>query len=218
MNERRSHNLPHALTSFVGREREIAEVAALLGETRMLTLTGSGGVGKTRLAHQVASGLLDTFPDGVWLVELSALADATLVPKAVAIALGLREEPGRPLTATLAEALRSQQRLLLLDNCEHLIEACATFADRLLRACPALRILATSRQPLGIAGETTFWVPSLALAARSRGTTTPAPREDWAHAQIPGPTSTPSGSSRHERLTRSDSSSSVHRPPRRPLR
>src|SRR5690349_2355348 len=146
------HNLPHPLTSFVGRQREIAQAGRLLGVTRLLTLTGAGGVGKTRLGHEIAASMLDTFQDGVWLVELAALADATLVPHAVASVLGLREEANRPLTATLVDALRPRHLLLVLDNCEHLIEACAELADTLLGACPKLRMVATSRQPLGIAG------------------------------------------------------------------
>ena len=162
--DRRLHNLPNPLTSFIGREREIAEARRLLRGTRLLTLTGTGGVGKTRLGHQVAACLLDDVRDGVWLVELSALVEPTLVPRAVATVLGVREVPGRPLTETLADALQTRQLLLMLDNCEHLIEACAELADVLLRACPELRIVATSRQPLGMAGETTFLVPSLALS------------------------------------------------------
>jgi predicted ATPase/DNA-binding CsgD family transcriptional regulator len=159
------HNLPHPLTSFIGREREIAEARRLLNTSRLLTLTGTGGVGKTRLGHEVAAGLLDRFQDGVWLVELAALADPTLVPRAVATVLGVREGAERSLTATLADALRAKRLLLVLDNCEHLVEACAAVADALLRACPALRILATSRQALGILGETTFRVPSLSVSA-----------------------------------------------------
>jgi non-specific serine/threonine protein kinase len=161
----RRHNLPHPIASFVGRDREIAEVGRLLATTRLLTLTGAGGVGKTRLAHEVAVGVLDDYPDGVWLVELAALADPALVPRAAAAVMGVREEPDRPQAATLADALASRRLLLVLDNCEHLIEACAALAHALLRACPGLRILATSRQALGIDGETTFRVPSLSLAA-----------------------------------------------------
>jgi predicted ATPase/class 3 adenylate cyclase len=157
------NNLPTQLTSFVGREREIAEVERLLGMTRLLTLTGSGGAGKTRLALQVAADLLANYPDGVWLVELAPLADPAVVPQTVASALSLHEQRGRPLLVTLADYLRSRQMLLLLDNCEHLIEACATLADELLRACPQLGILATSREALGIAGETAWRLPSLSL-------------------------------------------------------
>ena len=159
------HNLPAQITSLVGREQDVADVDRLLSAARLVTLTGPGGIGKTRLALEVATGAAARFRDGAWLVELAALADAALVPQAVATALGVREETDRPLAATLAEALGARQALLLLDNCEHLIEACAALADALLRACPALRILATSRQPLGISGEATYRVPPLSLAS-----------------------------------------------------
>lgn len=158
-----AHNFPLQLTSFVGREREQAELRRRLAATRLLTLTGAGGIGKTRLALEVAGALVDGHADGVWLVDLAPLADGALVPQAVASALGVRELPGRPLTEALADALRAREILLLLDNCEHLLPACAPLADRLLRACPRLRILATGREALGIAGETAWRVPSLAL-------------------------------------------------------
>jgi predicted ATPase/class 3 adenylate cyclase len=158
-----AHNLPAPLTRFIGREREIAETKRLLATTRLLTLTGSGGCGKTRLALQVAADLLEEYADGVWLAELAALADPALVPQAVASALGVREEPGRPLSQTLGEYLRSRHLLLVLDNCEHLLLVCAQLTDTLLRACPKLRILATSREGLGIGGEQTYRVPSLSL-------------------------------------------------------
>jgi predicted ATPase/class 3 adenylate cyclase len=157
------NNLPIQLTSFIGREREIAEAQRLLGDTRLLTLTGTGGCGKTRLALQVAADRLDEHPDGVWWVELASLTEPGLVPQAVADALRLREEPGRPLMATLTDHLKPRSLLLALDNCEHLIQACAQLADGLLRTCPNLRLLATSREPLNVAGETTWRVPSLAL-------------------------------------------------------
>jgi predicted ATPase/DNA-binding CsgD family transcriptional regulator len=166
------HNLPQPLTSFVGREQEIAEVKRLLSTTRLLTLTGAGGVGKTRLGHEAAAGLLDAFADGVWIVELAALADGALVPEAVAAVLGVPEEPERSLTATLADTLRTKRLLLVLDNCEHLIEACATLADALLRACPHVRILATSRQAMGVGGEVTVRVPSLSLPGPAPAPTT----------------------------------------------
>jgi DNA-binding XRE family transcriptional regulator len=156
-------DLPLQLTSFVGRERELAEVARLLGTARLVTLTGPGGVGKTRLALQAAAGALEAHPDGVWLAELGGLADPDLVPQAVAEAAGVREEPGRPLAATLADALRPKRLLLVLDNCEHLVEACATLADALLRAGPGLRVLATSRAPLSLGGEALYRVPPLRL-------------------------------------------------------
>src|SRR5207247_1613073 len=154
---------PAPLTSFIGREQAMAEVKQLLAATRLLTLTGSGGCGKTRLSLQVAADLLEAYANGVWLVELAALADPALVPQMVAAALGVREEPGRPLTATLTDYLRPKQALLVLDNCEHLLAACAQLAESLLQACPKLRILASSREWLGIRGEQTYRVPSLSV-------------------------------------------------------
>ena len=156
-------NLPLALTSFVGREREMAEVEKLLVEGRLLTLTGPGGSGKTRLALAVASGLSGRFEDGVWIAELAPLSDPDLVPQAFASVVGVRESPGTPLVATLAEYLEPRAMLLVLDNCEHLVEACASLAETLLRRCPGLSILATSREALGIPGETLFSVPPLSL-------------------------------------------------------
>jgi non-specific serine/threonine protein kinase len=163
------HNLPLQLTSFVGRERALADVTGGLAADRLVTLTGAGGTGKTRLALRAAAELLGEYPDGVWLVELAALADPALVPQAVASAVGVREEPGRPLLATLTDALKPQRLLLVLDNCEHLLEASARLADALLRACPHLSILATSREALGIAGETPWRVPSLSVPELRRG-------------------------------------------------
>jgi predicted ATPase/DNA-binding SARP family transcriptional activator/predicted negative regulator of RcsB-dependent stress response len=158
-------NVPHPLTSFIGREREIAEVKHLLETTRLLTLTGAGGCGKTRLALQVATAIVHAnhFKDGVWWVDLAALSDPALVPQAVAAPFDLSESPGISLTNVLTNYLSSRQPLLILDNCEHLIEACAQLAETLLGACPQLRILATSRQALGVGGEVTWRVPSLAL-------------------------------------------------------
>ncbi len=157
------HKLPAALSSLVGRERERAEVRRLLNCARLVTLTGSGGVGKTRLALAAAEDLIEAYPDSVRLVELAALAEPGLVPGAVAQVLGLREEPGRPLVATLTDHLREQRLLLMLDNCEHLVAACAALTSALLRACPGLRILATSREPLEVAGERLYRVPSLGV-------------------------------------------------------
>ena len=159
----RQHNLSQQLTSFIGREAEMGEVTRLLATTRLLTLTGAGGSGKTRLALEVAGGLVAGFPDGVWWVDLARLGDPELVPQAVAAALGLRPEAGRPLLDQLADFLQRRHLLLLQDNCEHLIAACASFADALLRSAPHLTILATSRQPLAIAGETIYRVPSLQI-------------------------------------------------------
>jgi len=157
------HNLPIQLTSFVGREREIAEIKRVLSTTRLLTLTGAGGAGKTRLALQVAADLIDSHANGVWFIELAPLADPALVAGTVAATLGVREQPGQPILNSLLDYLRPKDLLLVLDNCEHLIDACARFADALLRASPNLKILATSREALGIAGETTWIVPSLSL-------------------------------------------------------
>ncbi len=156
------NNLPLQLTSFVGRETEMAEIGRLLQTHRLVTLTGAGGTGKTRLALQVAAGVLDAFKDGVWLVELAPLADPDLVPNTVASVLGLREEHSRLLMPALLDWLGKRQLLLVLDNCEHLIDACANFADALLHAGPDVHVLATSREALGVAGEMAYRVPSLA--------------------------------------------------------
>ena len=180
------NNLPAQLTSFIGREREMEAVKEqILGEktgvkqmintAHLLTLTGTGGTGKTRLSLQVAADLLDRFPDGVWLTEFATISDPDLVPNAVVEALGLRDEPGVSQTDLLTNFLREKKTLLVFDNCEHVVAACARLAEMLLRACAELRILASSREPLGIAGERTFPVPPLALPElseiqdRSRG-------------------------------------------------
>jgi len=157
------NNLPQQTTSFIGREKQVEEVKALLGKTRLLTLTGAGGAGKTRLSLQVAADLLDGDGDGVWLVELAALSDPTLVPQAVANELGVKEQAGKSIQSTLVEALKAKRLLLVLDNCEHLVAACASLAAALLRSCPNVHILASSRQPLNVAGEQTYRVPSLSL-------------------------------------------------------
>jgi predicted ATPase len=157
-------NLPLELSSFVGREREIAQVASLLGGgTRLLTLYGSGGSGKTRLALAVAQEVVEGFEDGVWWVELASISDTKLVPLALATTLGVREVPDRSLAESLVEYLEPRKALVVLDNCEHLVEGCAALADVLLRACPDLQILATSREPLRVAGEAIWMVPSLSL-------------------------------------------------------
>ena len=157
------HNLPLQVTSFVGRERELAEAARLLATTRLLTLTGTGGTGKTRLALQAAAEAIEGYPDGVWFVDLAPLAAAALVPATALAALGAAALPGQPPEARLLEHLRSRHALLLLDNCEHVLEAAARLADTLVRHCPGVRVLATSREPLGVAGETAWRVPSLGL-------------------------------------------------------
>ena len=158
------NNLPLQLTSFVGRGREVADLETLLaGEARLLTLTGPGGCGKTRLALSAASRLAGGFEDDVWWVELAPLSDPALVPQAVASAIGVREAPGRSPTEALLEQLESRKTLLVLDNCEHLVQCCADLVDTLLRSCPSVRILATSREPLGVAGEVAWLVPSLVV-------------------------------------------------------
>jgi predicted ATPase/DNA-binding SARP family transcriptional activator/DNA-binding CsgD family transcriptional regulator len=159
----RRHNLPAAVSNFIGREAEILEIKRHLSMTRLLTLTGTGGVGKTRLALEVAGDLPSAYPAGVWLVELAPLSDPDLAPQAVAATLGVREEQGRPLVTTLVEELRAGELLLVLDNCEHLVDACARLADTLLSSCPGLRVLATSREPLGITGEVCWPVRSLSM-------------------------------------------------------
>ncbi len=159
----RPHNLPLQLSSFVGREEELAEVERLLGDTRLLTLTGPGGSGKTRLAVVAASELVGRFEDGIWMVELAPLSDPSLVSQAGASVLGAREQPGRSVLETLSEHLRAKELLLVLDNCEHLIGACAGAVETLLRSCPRLRVLATSREALAISGEVAWPVPSLTL-------------------------------------------------------
>ena len=155
------NNLPVQTTSFVGREKQLEDVKRLLENTRLLTLMGTGGTGKTRLALETGAQLIDEFRDGVWLVELALFTEPERVVEAVAAAVGAREEPERPLRATLVNFLRSKTILLLLDNCEHLLSTISVLAAELLRSCPRLKILATSRHSLGIGGEAAFYVPPL---------------------------------------------------------
>jgi predicted ATPase/DNA-binding XRE family transcriptional regulator len=156
-------NLPALLTSFIGREKEQSEVIRLINKHRLVTLTGSGGVGKTRLSIKVGEQALGNYSDGVWLVEFASILDQLLVPRTTAFAIGLREEPQRPVVDMLCDYLRKKRMLIILDNCEHLLDACAQLADTLLKHCPNLKILATSREALGILGEAIYPVPSLEL-------------------------------------------------------
>jgi predicted ATPase/DNA-binding CsgD family transcriptional regulator len=157
------HNLPLQLTSFVGRGSEIQQVKSLLGTSRLVTLTGAGGVGKTRLALAVASQMLDQFKDGLWLVELAPMGDPALIPGVIASIFGVHADQNRSLRKALLDYLLEKQLLLILDNCEHLIDACAEIADTILRACPRVCLLASSREALGIEGEVPFLVPSMSF-------------------------------------------------------
>ncbi len=154
--DRTRSNLPQVLTSFVGREREIAEIKRLLPTTRLLTLTGTGGIGKTRLAVQAAAEVLDAYRDGVWFVDLAPLTDPALVPNALAQVLGVKESAGQPLLRTLCDHLRAKELLLVLDNCEHLLGASADLVDALLRDTAQVNVVATSRESLRVAAERTY--------------------------------------------------------------
>ncbi len=156
-------NLPAEPNSFIGRERDLSELALLLSDVRALTLCGPGGIGKTRLAVRLACDLIPEFPDGAWLVELADTASADLLPRRVAATFGIREEQDRPLVATLAEALRARRLLLVLDTCEHIVDGCAELVQQLLASCPSLRVIATSREPLRVRGETVWRVPPLSV-------------------------------------------------------
>jgi len=156
------NNLPAQLTTFIGREKEIAEIKASLNSARLVTLTGSGGTGKTRLSIEVGTQVLANFSNGVWLIELAPLSDPAQIIPALAQAFGLQELPFNPLANIVADYLRDKKLLLILDNCEHLIAACARLANDLLHQCTGLRILASSREALGIAGEVAYRTPSLA--------------------------------------------------------
>jgi predicted ATPase/DNA-binding CsgD family transcriptional regulator len=160
-------NLPAEPNSFVGRDRDLGDLRLLVSSVRALTLCGPGGIGKTRLATRLGWQLADEFPDGVWLVELAATSDPALAPRQVATALGIGEEPGRPAAATLADALRGRDLLLILDTCEHLVDAIADLVHDLIASCPQLRVVATSREPLRVRGETVWRVQPLSLPPRT---------------------------------------------------
>lgn len=170
-------SLPTPLTNFVGRESAVRDIEASLSSSRLVSLCGTGGIGKTRLAIQVAHDIADDFPDGAWFADLSALTDPALVPQSVATLLQVREQADSSLMETLCAALRTKSLLLVLDNCEHLIAACRSLADSLLKTCPNLRILATTRQPLEVGGECVWRVPPLSLPDESAIQNTPP--EEW---------------------------------------
>jgi len=157
------NNLPAQLTSFVGREKELGDIKRLLSNTRILSLIGPGGTGKTRLSIQAANDVLDKYPDGVWLVDLAPILDPLLVPRTTAIVIGLRNEPQRPVIDMLCDYLAKKKMLIILDNCEHLVDACAQLSDRILHTASEVQIFVSSRESLGIAGEVTYRVPSLGL-------------------------------------------------------
>jgi predicted ATPase/DNA-binding CsgD family transcriptional regulator/DNA-binding XRE family transcriptional regulator len=159
------HNLPAELSSFVGRELELAKLSMELGQSRLVTVVGSGGVGKTRLVLRLASDIVGVFRNGVWFVELAALSDPLLIARSVAYVLGIREQPGRLLLASVADAIGDRQLLLVLDNCEHVMSACAELVEFLLQNCRGLRILATSRESLGLTGEVVWPLQPLAVPA-----------------------------------------------------
>jgi len=160
------HNLPVQLTSFIGREREIDTVKNLLTENRLVTLTGAGGCGKSRLAQQAARDIVSNYDDGVWLVELTPLSDEKNIPQAIASALNIKEEANTPLEETIEKDIKEKQLLIILDNCEHLLSACSQITERFLKSSTGLSILATSREVLNLAGEYAWTVPSLSLPVR----------------------------------------------------
>jgi predicted ATPase/DNA-binding SARP family transcriptional activator len=163
-NRQLSNNLPAQFSSFIGRSTEQAELAELIDQSRLVTVTGPGGAGKTRLALQVAADLLDGSGDGVWFVDLAPLSDPDLVASSVASALGVHEEPSRPVVETLARSLGQRRLLIVLDNCEHVLDASLKTADALLRQCPNLHLVATSREPMGLEAERTYRIPPLSMS------------------------------------------------------
>jgi DNA-binding CsgD family transcriptional regulator len=162
------NNLPLQLSSFIGRESDLAELKLLLTLRRLLTITGSGGIGKTRAALQLGAAMVGSLPDGVWFVELAPLSDGSLVASAVARALGAQESDSRPALETLVVFLRKKTLLLVLDNCEHVVAEAASVTNAVLRGCPNVRILATSRERLRVCGEQTYRLPSLGVPSTTR--------------------------------------------------
>ncbi len=169
------NNLPQQVTSFVGRDRELEEIKRLLKTTRLLTLVGTGGLGKTRLSLQAAADIIDHYPDGVWFVELAAITDEARVVQAVATVLGVREEPGLSLAHSLVRFLATRHLLIILDNCEHLVRACAKLCKDVLQSAPGVSVLASSREPLRVGGEMTYAVPPLSV---------PDPSRQWTQASL----------------------------------
>jgi class 3 adenylate cyclase len=157
------NNLPRQLTALVGRDDVMAEIERLAADHPIVTLVGSGGVGKTRVALQAGADLLDTFSDGVWFVEFAPVNDPSLIANTIATALGVREQPNRPILETLLRYLESRRLLLIFDNCEHVIDEAARIAESIVHSCKGIRLLATSREPLRINGERTFRMPSLSV-------------------------------------------------------
>jgi non-specific serine/threonine protein kinase len=176
------HNLPSQLTSFVGRDRELAEIVDLVGRSRLVTLTGAGGSGKTRLALQFAVGALDEYPDGVWFVDLAVVDDPALVPGVVALTVGVPEAPGRSIVDRLVERLEHRETLLVLDNCEHVLVEAASLVVEVLKRTEAVRVVATSRQALGVAGEHLYVVPTLVVP--DERVTDPTVLKDYAAVRL----------------------------------
>jgi predicted ATPase len=161
----KKHNLPISATSFVGREKEMKEVRDLFQKSRLVTLTGAGGCGKTRLAREIAFSLIEEYIDGVWFVNLSPITDPDFIAKSIAEVLSIKEEPDKPIIETLINKIKDKSLLILLDNCEHLVQACAEIVDKLLQSAEGIRILATSREALNIYGEVIWMIPSLSFPA-----------------------------------------------------
>jgi predicted ATPase len=176
------NNLPHGLTSFIGRERELAEVRDKLGSARLLTIFGIGGLGKSRLSLQVAAACLDSFPDGVWFVELAPVADPRLVAQTLATVLGIRDDAGQSPHDAIMKFVRDRRLLVVLDNCEHLTQACAELTRSILQSGPAVSVLATSRERLGIAGEQTY--PLAPFAVPPRGALAPSALAEFASVRL----------------------------------